>query len=132
MSSLREVGLKVTQPRIMILKLLESSEQRHFSISDIFDLLVEKDQRLALGTIYRVLDQFEKSGLVISHQFSANNATYELTDADHHDHMIDSKSGQIIEFYDEMIVKRQHEIAKKYGFIIQDYRLILYGEFKKN
>ena len=99
-TSLKDIGLKVTQPRMLILTLLEESDERHFSISEIYDLLIEKGHRLTLGTIYRVLDQFEKSGVVMSHNFTNNNIIYELTDLDHHDHMIDSKSGKIIEFHD--------------------------------
>ena len=129
-TSLKDLGLKVTQPRILILKLLEESEKRHFSTNEIYDLLIKEGHRLTLGTIYRVLDQFEKSGVVMSHNFTSNNVIYELTDVDHHDHMIDSKSGAIVEFYDEIIEQRQREIAKKHGFTLLEHRLVLYGEFE--
>ena len=129
-TSLKDLGLKITQPRILILTLLEESEKRHFSTNEIYDLLVEKGHGLTLGTIYRVLDQFEKSGVVMSHNFTSNNVIYELTDVDHHDHMIDGKSGKIIEFYDEIIEQRQRDIAKKHGFKLLDHRLVLFGEFK--
>lgn len=129
-TSLKDIGLKVTQPRILILTLLEESDKRHFSISEIYDLLIEKGHRLTLGTIYRVLDQFEKSGVVMSHNFTNNNIIYELTDLDHHDHMIDSKSGKIIEFHDEIIEQRQKDIAKEHGFTLLEHRLVLFGEFK--
>ncbi len=129
-TSLKDLGLKITQPRVLILTLLEESEKRHFSTNEIYDLLLQKGHRLTLGTIYRVLDQFEKSGVVMSHNFTSNNVVYELTDIDHHDHMIDSRSGQIIEFYDEIIEQRQKQIAKEHGFTIRDHRLVLFGEFK--
>ena len=128
-TSLKDLGLKVTQPRILILTLLEESEKRHFSTNEIYDLLIKKGHRLTLGTIYRVLDQFEKSGVVMSHNFTSNNVIYELTDVDHHDHMIDSKNGTIVEFHDEVIEQRQKDIAKKHGFTIMDHRLVLFGKF---
>ncbi len=130
MDSLKSRGMKLTQPRLLILKLLEGSEKRHFSINEIYEALVEKGHRLSLGTIYRVLDQFEKSKVVMSHHFSDTHIVFELCNLEHHDHMIDSKNGKIVEFYDEIIEQRQKEIAKELGFKLIDHRLILYGEFK--
>lgn len=131
METLKEVGLKTTQPRLMILHLFEESEKRHLSPNEIYQTLHEKGNTLSLGTVYRVLDQFEKSGLITCHRFSSEQAVYELSDTEHHDHMIDTKSGKIIEFYDEVIEQRQREIAKEHDFDLQDHRLILYGIFKE-
>lgn len=130
MNSLKEAGLKVTQPRLLILNLLDVSEQRHLSTNDIYLALSNNKTPLTLGTIYRVLDQFEKSGLVMCHHFSAENAVFELCDPEHHDHMVDIKSGKIIEFYDEVIEQRQREIAAEHGLDLFEHRLVMYGEFK--
>ncbi|MCL4111221.1 UNVERIFIED_CONTAM: hypothetical protein GTU68_043134 [Idotea baltica] len=132
METLKEVGLKTTQPRLMILHLFEESDKRHLSPNDIYQILHDQNNNLSLGTIYRVLDQFEKSGLISCHRFSADQAVYELSDSEHHDHMIDTKSGKIIEFYDEIIEQRQREIAAEHNFDLQDHRLVLYGVFKEN
>lgn len=130
MNSLRDVGLKVTQPRLLILGLLENAKKRHLSTNDIYIALSENKTPLTLGTIYRVLDQLEKAGLVLCHHFSPENAVYELHDSEHHDHMIDIKSGKVLEFHDEIIEQRQREIAKKHGLELFDHRLVMYGEFK--
>jgi len=130
MNSLKEVGLKITQPRLLILNLLENSEQRHLSSNDIYSLLNEDKTPLTLGTIYRVLDQLEKAGLILCHHFSADNAVYELHDSDHHDHMIDVTTGKVMEFHDEIIEQRQREIAAEHGLELFDHRLVMYGEFK--
>lgn len=130
METLKDVGLKTTQPRLIILHLFEESAKRHLSPNEIYQILHEQDNSLSLGTIYRVLDQFEKSGLITCHRFSPEQAVYELSDTEHHDHMIDTQSGKIIEFYDEVIEQRQREIAVEHNFDLQDHRLILYGVFK--
>ncbi len=130
METLKDVGLKTTQPRLIILHLFEESKKRHLSSNEIYQMLHDQDKNLSLGTIYRVLDQFEKSGLITCHRFSPEQAVYELSDTEHHDHMIDTKSGKIIEFYDEVIEQRQREIAAEHNFDLQDHRLILYGVFK--
>ena len=130
MNSLKEAGLKITQPRLLILNLLENSKQRHLSTNDIYILLSENKTPLTLGTIYRVLDQLEKAGLVLCHHFSADHAVYELHDSDHHDHMIDITTGKVMEFHDEIIEQRQREIAAEHGLELCDHRLVMYGEFK--
>lgn len=131
MDSLKKAGLKITQPRLLILNLLEQSGQRHLNTNDIYSVLSKNKTPLTLGTIYRVLDQLEKAGLVLCHHFSAESAVYELHDSEHHDHMIDIKSGKVIEFYDEIIEQRQREIAAEHGLELHDHRLIMYGEFNK-
>jgi len=125
---IKEAGLKVTQPRVQILKIFETSNQKHFSAEEIFQLLREEDSKVGLATIYRVLTQFETAGLVIRHNFEGGQAVFELDRGDHHDHIVDMKSGKIIEFHDEIIEQRQIEIAKKHGYELIDHSLILYAE----
>lgn len=128
---IKEAGLKVTQPRVQILKIFETSKQKHFSAEEIFHLLREDDSRVGLATIYRVLTQFETAGLVIRHNFEGGQAVFELDSGDHHDHIVDMKNGKIIEFHDEIIEQRQIEIAKEHGYELIDHSLILYAEPKE-
>jgi Fur family ferric uptake transcriptional regulator len=129
MKSLKKAGLIKTQPRMLILDIFEAQEKKHLSTNDIYMALQRNKTPLSLGTIYRVVNQFEKSGLIQSHHFSPDNAVYELCAADNHDHMIDIRTGKIVEFHDEIIEKRQKEIAEEYGLELVDHKFILYGYF---
>lgn len=128
---LRDVGLKVTSPRLKVLEILESSNERHLSAEGIYRLLLESGQELGLATVYRVLTQFEQAGLVSRHNFEGGMAVFELTDGTHHDHMVCLESGDVIEFYDERIEDLQREIASKHGFELEDHSLVLYVKPKK-
>ena len=131
--NIKEAGLKVTQPRIRILKILETSEQKHFSAEELFHILSRErspqdKNTIGLATIYRVLTQFESAGLVIRHNFEGGQAIFELDSGEHHDHIVDMKSGKIIEFHDNLVEKRQIEIAKEHGYKLVDHCFILYAE----
>jgi len=132
--NIKEAGLKVTQPRIRILNILETSDQKHFSAEELFQILSQessqedKSTNIGLATIYRVLTQFEAAGLVIRHNFEGGQAVFELDSGEHHDHIVDLKSGKIIEFHDSIIEKRQEEIAKEHGYKLVDHCFILYAE----
>ena len=125
---IKQAGLKVTQPRVQILKIFETSTQKHFSAEEIFQVLRDEESRVGLATIYRVLTQFETAGLIIRHNFEGGQAVFELDRGDHHDHIVDMKSGDIIEFHDEVIENRQMEIAKEHGYKLVEHSLILYAE----
>jgi Fur family ferric uptake transcriptional regulator len=126
---LKKVGLKVTLPRINILKLLEKFEDRHLTAEEIYRMLLESGEEIGLATVYRVLTQFEAAGLVNRHYFEGGQAVFELERGKHHDHMVCSRTGKVIEFYDEQIEERQRQIAQQHGFDITDHSLVLYGEF---
>ena len=126
---LKKVGLKVTLPRMKILELLEVSEEHHLTAEDIYRMLLEGGEEIGLATVYRVLTQFEAAGLVRRHHFEGGQGVFELNRGEHHDHMVCSRTGKVVEFYDEIIEQRQREIAKQHGFKISDHSLILYGEF---
>lgn len=126
---IKNAGLKITLPRTKVLDLLQKNQERHHTAEDIYKTLLEGGEEIALATIYRVLTQFEAAGLVTRHHFESGHAVFELNDGDHHDHMVDVKSGKVIEFYDEVIEKRQKEIAKKHGFTITEHTMVLYGHF---
>lgn len=124
---LRKAGLKVTLPRVKILQLLESSENRHLSAEDVYKALIEAEEDVGLATVYRVLTQFESAGLVTRHRFEGDHSVFELTTVDHHDHLVCSKCGRVEEFYDEVIERQQDKIAANFGFEITDHSLYLYG-----
>ena len=130
-NDIRQAGLKVTKPRTRILSLLEETEQQHYSAEEIYQTLLAEGTKIGLATVYRVLTQFETAGMVIRHNFDSDQCVFELDRGDHHDHMVDLKTGQIVEFTDEVIEIRQREIAKQHGFVISGHSLTLYGEFGK-
>ena len=123
---LRKLGLKVTLPRVKILELLESSNQRHMSAEDVYKMLLEAGEEIGLATVYRVLTQFETAGLVERHNFDGNHAVFELVQDEHHDHMVCLDSGRVIEFHNEQIERLQHEIAEAHGYELVDHNLVLY------
>jgi len=128
-SDIKNAGLKLTLPRMKILELLENSNDRHLKAEDIYRLLLDTGEVIALATVYRVLTQFETAGLVTRHHFEGGHAVFELNDGEHHDHLVDISSGRVVEFYDEVIEQRQKEIAKKHNFTITEHTMVLYGQF---
>lgn len=124
---LRKAGLKVTLPRIKILQILENApEQHHLSAEDVYKSLLDAGEDVGLATVYRVLTQFEAAGLVVRHNFDGGHAVFELSNDEHHDHMVCLDSGEIIEFFDEAIERRQKEIVEEHGFELVDHDLVLY------
>ncbi|MBU2863435.1 ferric iron uptake transcriptional regulator [Reinekea forsetii] len=123
---LKKVGLKVTLPRVKILQMFENDDVAHISAEEVYKQLQEAGEDVGLATVYRVLTQFEAAGLITKHNFDGNHAIYELASDDHHDHMVDVQSGEVIEFVDPVIESRQHEIAKEHGYEIVDHSLVLY------
>ena len=123
---LRAAGLKVTVPRLKILNILEKSAEPHLSADDIYRQLVEAGEDVGIATVYRVLTQFESSGLVVRHNFDNGSAVYEIERGIHHDHMVDVNSGAVIEFQSHEIEELQKQIAKDNGFELISHSLVLY------
>ncbi len=128
---LRKAGLKVTLPRLKILEILGSNEQRHLSAEDIYKELLDTGEDIGLATVYRVLTQFESAGLVTRHNFEGGHSVFEVDEGEHHDHMVCVESGDVIEFVNEEIERLQHEIARKHGYELIDHSLVLYVKPKK-
>jgi Fur family ferric uptake transcriptional regulator len=128
-SDIKNAGLKLTLPRMKILELLESADNRHLKAEDIYKMLLDSGEEIALATVYRVLTQFEAASLVTRHHFDGGHAVFEINDGEHHDHLVDIASGKVVEFYDEVIEQRQKKIADKYNFTITEHTMILYGRF---
>ncbi|HMT93072.1 ferric iron uptake transcriptional regulator [uncultured Thiothrix sp.] len=126
---IKRAGLKITQPRVKILELLENSADRHLSAEDIYKSLLANGDDIGLATVYRVLTQFETAGLVTRHHFESGQAVFELSSDEHHDHMVCVRTGRVVEFCDEVIEQRQQAIAREHGFEITGHSLILYGRF---
>jgi len=124
---LRKVGLKVTLPRVKILKILESADPHHMSAEDVYKKLVDVGEEVGLATVYRVLTQFESAGLVKRHNFEGGHSIFEVDQGEHHDHMVCVHCGQVVEFVDEVIEGRQEILAKKAHFAMTDHNLTIYG-----
>ena len=130
-TNLKSSGLKATLPRLRILNLFENAAERHMSADDIYRLLMHEGLDIGLATVYRVLTQFERAGLVSRHNFEGGQAVFELADRTHHDHMVCLETGRVTEFYDERIEQLQREIADKYDYDIEEHSLVLYVRPKK-
>ncbi len=123
---MRNAGLKVTHPRMRILKLLEACDTCHLSAEDIYRRLLDEGEDIGLATVYRVLTQFEAAGLVLKHNFEGAQAVFELDRGEHHDHMIDMDSGEVIEFTSDEIEALQQKIVAEHGYVLEDHSLVLY------
>lgn len=124
---LKKAGLKNTLPRKLILETLESNPQRHFSAEELYQVLMENGENVGIATVYRVLAQFESAGLVLRHHFESSTSVFELGGRKHHDHLICTDCGAIIEFLNEDIEKLQRQVAKQQGFRLHDHALCIYA-----
>ena len=127
---LRKAGLKVTLPRVKILQILESSDVRHMSAEDVYKALLDSGDDIGLATVYRVLTQFEQAGLVERHNFDGGHSVFELDQGEHHDHLVCTESGRVIEFHSEEIEELQDAIAEELGYDLTGHSLVLYGRPK--
>ena len=125
-SDIKRAGLKVTLPRLKVLEVLEHAEPHHMSAEDVYKRLMDSEDSVGLATVYRVLTQFEAAGIVARHNFDDGHSVYELASDDHHDHMVDVDTGQVIEFVNERIEDLQTKIADEHGFELVDHELVLY------
>ncbi|MCY4278433.1 MAG: ferric iron uptake transcriptional regulator [Gammaproteobacteria bacterium] len=123
---LQKAGLKITLPRLRVLEIFEDSDERHLSAEDVYRKVLDSDASIGLATIYRVLTQFESAGILDRHNFDDGHAVYELASIDHHDHMVDVDSGEVIEFVNHDIEALQREIAEQHGYDLVDHALVLY------
>lgn len=129
---LKKAGLKATLPRIRILQILEDSGQKHMSAEEVYKALIDAGEEVGLATIYRVLTQFEAAGLVMRHHFDSGHSVFEVNEGEHHDHMVCTETGKVIEFQNEQIEKLQRDIAEKHGYQLVDHSLVLYVKPKKS
>ena len=130
-AELKKAGLKATLPRLKILSVLEQHADLHMSAEDVYRALLASGDDVGLATIYRVLTQFEGAGLVIRHNFAEGHAVFELDSGEHHDHIVCADCGEVVEFIDATIERRQTEIAEHHGFELSDHSLVLHGHCRR-
>ena len=124
-------GLRMTEQRRTVAQVLETS-QDHPDVEELYARASKLDPRISIATVYRSVKLFEESGILEKLEFGDGRARYEDADRDHHDHLIDVKTGEIIEFVDDEIEKLQKKVADKYGYQLVDHKLELYGIKKKS
>ena len=130
-------GVKLTDQRKVIVKVLSESKEKygesdHPDVDELYNRVSKIDPKISIATVYRTVKLFEESGILAKHEFKGGKARYEELNEGHHDHLIDVKSGEIIEFVDEEIEKLQKKIADKHGYDLVDHKLELYGVKKKS
>ncbi|OYV54362.1 MAG: ferric iron uptake transcriptional regulator [Legionella sp. 21-45-4] len=107
--------------------MFEQSKAHHLSAEDVYKALAEMGEDVGLATVYRVLTQFEAAGLINRHHFEGGHSVFELSQGEHHDHLVCVECREVVEFVDEVIEQRQAMIAKQSGFKMTDHALIIYG-----
>ena len=123
-------GVKLTDQR-KIIAIIMSDSQDHPDVDELYIRASAIDKKISIATVYRTVKLFEESGILAKHDFKGGKARYEELSESHHDHLIDVKTGEIIEFVDEEIEKLQKKVADKYGYKLVDHKLELYGVKKK-
>ena len=123
-------GIKLTDQRKIIAKVMSDSSD-HPDVDELYKRVLKIDSKISIATVYRTVKLFEEIGILAKHDFKGGKARYEELSEGHHDHLIDIKTGEIIEFVDEDIEKLQKKVAEKYGYDLVDHKLELYG-VKKN
>ena len=131
-NEIKSSGLKATLPRLKILEIFQRAEQRHMTAEDVYRHLLAEDTDIGLATVYRVLSQFEQAGLLTRSHFDTSKAVYELSDGEHHDHLVCLDCGTVLEFHDAAIERRQEEVAAARGFTLEDHSLSLYARCNRD
>ncbi len=121
-----KAGLKMTGQRRVILQVLDQAED-HPSVEDVYERAKAVDSSISMATVYRTLNLLDELEMVVRHEFKENFARYELN-TDHHHHLIDVESGEVVEFQNDEIEKMKEEIARQLGYELVECRLELYGK----
>ncbi|MDC3116936.1 transcriptional repressor [Candidatus Pelagibacter sp.] len=129
-------GVKLTEQRRIIAKIISESkidygESDHPDVDELYKRVLKVDPKISIATVYRTVKLFEEAGILTKHDFKGGKARYEAMIESHHDHLIDIKTGEIIEFVDDEIEELQKKVADKYGYKLVDHKLELYGVKKK-
>ena len=129
-------GVRLTDQRRLIAKVMSDSKETygskdHPDVDELHKRVTAIDDKISIATVYRTVKLFEEAGIVTKHDFKGGKARYEELSESHHDHLIDIKTGEIIEFVDEEIEQLQKKVAEKYGYNLVDHKLELYGLKKK-
>ena len=124
-------GVKLTDQRKVIAKVMSESTD-HPNVDELYNRVSKIDPKISIATVYRTVKLFEESGILAKHDFKGGKARYEELNEGHHDHLIDIKTGEIIEFVDNDTEELQKKVAEKYGYKLVDHKLELYGIKKKS
>ena len=119
-------GVKLTDQRRIIAKVMSESND-HPDVDELYKRVSKIDTKISIATVYRTVKLFEESGILTKHEFKGGKARYEELNEGHHDHLIDIKSGKVVEFQNEAIEELQRKIAEELGYKLVDHRLELYG-----
>jgi len=122
-------GIKLTHQRRVIAKVLSKSED-HPDANLVFKRSTKIDSNISMATVYRTMKLFEDTNIVVVRDFGDGRSRYEIYSNEHHDHLIDTESGEVIEFVNDEIEELQHKVAKKLGYVLTGHRLELYGKKK--
>ena len=125
-------GVRLTDQRKVIAKVMSDSKEKygskdHPDVDELHKRVSLIDNKISIATVYRTVKLFEESGIIEKHDFKGGKARYEQSPDEHHDHLIDINSGEIVEFVDKDIEKLQNAMAKKLGYKLIDHKLELYG-----
>ena len=123
-------GVKLTDQRKIIAKVMSESND-HPDVDELYNRVSKLDSKISIATVYRTVKLFEEAGILAKHDFKGGKARYEEMSESHHDHLIDIKTGEIIEFVNDEIEVLQKKVAEKYGYKLVDHKLELYGIKKK-
>jgi len=121
-----EKGLRMTEQRRVIARVLSTADD-HPDAEELHRRAAAVDSRISLATVYRTVRLFEEAGIIERHDFRDGRSRYEEAQDEHHDHLIDLKTGDVIEFVDEEIERLQEAVARRLGYKLVDHRLELYG-----
>lgn len=121
-----EHGMKMTDQRRIIARVLSVADD-HPDVEEVYRRAADKDSNISIATVYRTMKLFEDAGIVERHDFGDGRSRYEEASDDHHDHIIDVKSGKVIEFHNEEIEALQEKIVAEHGLKLVDHRLELYA-----
>lgn len=124
---LRDAGIKATFPRLKILDIFYKRANQHMSAADVYRDLISDHSSIGLATVYRVITQLEDAGLLKRTQLDTHTTVFELNDKGHHDHLVCTHCGQILESSDPAMAQLVRKIAKRSGFALDSYSLVLYG-----
>ena len=119
-------GVRLTGQRKLIAKVMSESDD-HPNVDELHKRVSKFDNKISIATIYRTVKLFEEASIIEKHDFKGNKSRYEEAPKEHHDHLIDINTGEIIEFINEDIEKLQKQVAEKLGYKLVDHRLELYG-----
>ncbi|CUH83250.1 Fur family transcriptional regulator [Thalassovita mediterranea] len=120
------MGLRMTDQRRTIAAVLETSAD-HPDVEELYARASARDPRISIATVYRTVKLFEEAGILDKHEFGDGRARYEDAEREHHDHLIDMQTGEVIEFCDPEIEALQEKIAEKLGYRLKGHKLELYG-----